>query len=84
MAAWSLLRMSLGWCDSRLVTGALIGVIGSAAAVYFTRLAESKKDLAERRHRGDQVLPFAWPAGDVFGDGRVRFVHFFRRREGQR
>lgn len=34
-----------------LVTGTLIGVIGSAAAVYFSRVAESRKDLGERRHR---------------------------------
>jgi hypothetical protein len=32
-------------------SGALAGVIGSAAAVYFTRRADSGKDLAERRHR---------------------------------
>lgn len=33
------------------LSGALVGVIGSAATVYFSRISERNKDLEERRHR---------------------------------
>jgi hypothetical protein len=50
---WSPARRNLSkrmdWVG--FASGALVGVIGSAAAVYFAHRVESGKDLAERRHR---------------------------------